>query len=251
MRFKPSVYTGYGASGGDIAADTARVTVATAGGLATGATVAGSTAVTGLLTAAGVSAAAVPIVGWIVGGVIAAAAGTVALVAAVKGGKVRRAEAIEIAKKLGLSEPEKAPGFIVRALKIPKDRRKKLAARLKKRAVALKKRKRLGKPGQKRLASLVWKLRILDGIDRAENPRSADDRKAVGMVTGQRRSSDPVTEANSPAAQPEAEDAVESAEERTVAAPTGFVMPTWGWAAVAGGVAILVAAVAARRPKGK
>jgi hypothetical protein len=118
----------------------------------------------------------------------------------------------------------------------------------------LKKRKRLGKAGEKRLASLTWKIKILDGIERAENPRSAEDRKAVSMVKGQRKSADPVTEANSPAPSPEAEEAVESAQERAAAAvaapaPTGFVMPTWGWAVAAGGIAVLIAAVAARSGK--
>jgi hypothetical protein len=186
----------------------------------------------------------VPIVGWVVGGAIAVSAGIVALVAAVKSGKVRRAEAVATARKLGIAEPEKAPGFIVRALKIPKTRRAKLLARLRKRMDRLKARK-LGKPGQKRLANLKWQVDVLVALDKVENPKKASsgDRKAMRLVGGQRPVVDPVTEANSPAVDPEVEEAGMAAAEQN-AAPTGFQMPTWGWIALAGGVGVVIALAA-------
>lgn len=261
--FIPSAYSNYGASGEDVAIDTVKTAGTIAGGVGAGAaaatTVTGG-AVTGLLTAAGVSAAAVPIIGWVVGGVIAASAGVVALVAAVKGGKVRRAEAVETARGLGIAEPEKAPGFIVRALKIPKKRRAKLLARLQKRVSRLKGRKRLGKAGQKRLDKVEWKVAVLVALDKVENPKKATsgDRKAMRMVGGQRKVPDPVTESNSPAVDPEAEEASETAAERAASmmapstpAPTGFQMPTWGWVVLAGGVGVVLALAGGKRSDAK
>jgi len=104
------------------------------GSTATDAAVVGAQTVTGfasgLATGAAV-AATVPVVGWIVGGVMGAAAGTVALIAAVKNGKIRQADAIKAAHKLGYPHPEKVPAFIVRALKLTKSKQRDLLSKYK------------------------------------------------------------------------------------------------------------------------
>jgi hypothetical protein len=108
------LYTGYGSfpiGYGQVGADAVKVGATTVG---TGASAAG--AVSSLMVAAGGSAA-IPVAGWVAAGVLAAAAGTVALVAAIKGGKKRRAEAIAEAQRLGIPNAADVPGYVTRAMK--------------------------------------------------------------------------------------------------------------------------------------
>lgn len=93
---------------GQVGQDVARVGLTTVG---TGASIA-----SGLIASAG-GAALVPGVGWVVGGALALTAGAVSLVSAIAGGKVRKAEAVEIAREMGFPSPESVPGFVVRVLK--------------------------------------------------------------------------------------------------------------------------------------
>lgn len=93
---------------GQVGADVARV------GLTTVST-AGTTALS-LVGAAG-AAATVPVAGWIAAAGLGIAAGTVALVGAVAGGKKRKAEAVEMARQLGLPDPEQVPGYLARVLR--------------------------------------------------------------------------------------------------------------------------------------
>lgn len=183
-QFQPS---GYGASEGDVALDTAKVTAAAAGGVVTGAAAASS--ITTLLVAGGV-AATVPVVGWITAGVLAAAAGTVALVMALKQGKIRKDEAIAAAKKLGMgSYAELVPAFTVGALKWPKARREKVLARMEKQYAKMK-----GKKGvfpklyAKDVEKLAAKIKILKAIAKANAPKSArkklspEDQRAIAIA---------------------------------------------------------------------
>jgi hypothetical protein len=232
--FQPSRHSGYGAASEDVAIDAGKAVVASS--------VAGGTAAVGLIAAAG-GAATVPVAGWIAAAGLAVAAGVVALVASVKAGKVRRKEAIAIARQLKLPNPEKMPGFIVAVLKMKEARRAKLLARLKKRADRLKKRK--SKAAQNALAKIIWKIKVLEGVYKVDHPSemTAEERRAAGLVAGSPRVPDPVNAKNSP----HDIDAEEAAAERVEAQITGssttsfgITLPPWGWAAVAvGGVAVL------------
>lgn len=150
----------------DTAADVARVTISTAGGAASGAGAAAAAAP--LFVAAGASAA-VPVAGWIAAGVLGAAGGTVALVAAIKNKKISDKAAVKLAKKLGLPDPERMPGFTARALDLSKSKRAKLEAQY---ATAIKnkssKKSLFPKAQKKAIAVLKAKLRMLKAIDAYE-----------------------------------------------------------------------------------
>lgn len=103
------------ATSAGVAFGTGAAIVGTTATTAAGATV-GTTAVSSLLMAAGVSAASVPVIGWVVGGVAAAAAGTIALVLAIRSGKVRKADAVAQAQALGIPDASNVPHFAVQAL---------------------------------------------------------------------------------------------------------------------------------------
>lgn len=67
-----------------------------------------------LVTTGASIAAAGGLVGWVVGGGTAAAGGIVALVQGLKNRRLRKAEAIRWAKKLGLPDAEKVPAFVMK-----------------------------------------------------------------------------------------------------------------------------------------
>lgn len=258
--FRPSAYSGHYGNGEQVAIDTAKVTTATA-------VAGGSTAATLAIAAGGV--AAIPVAGWVAAGVLGAAAGTVALVAAIKKGKARRKDAVALAKKLKLPEPERAPGFIVKALKLKKAKRSKLLAIYKKRIARISKRKGklFAKARARRLSRLKWQIRILEALGRLESGKmTAKEKKAVAFVSKQRTvpPTEAVNEANSPTmdleqaasveakaeAQEERNDppvgdapAVPDAETGATVAPATGGIPTWAWAvgavAVIGGIVLL------------
>lgn len=150
----------------DVAVDVAKVTISTAGGAASGAGAAAAAAP--LFIAAGASAA-VPVAGWIAAGVLGAAGGTIALVAAIKGKKISNAAAIKLAKKIGLPDPEKMPGFTARALDLSKSKRAKLEVQY---ATAIKnkssKKSLFPKAQKKAIAVLKAKLHMLKAVDAYE-----------------------------------------------------------------------------------
>jgi hypothetical protein len=254
--FQPSHYSGHYGNGEQVAIDATKITVAGTG-------TAAATAA-GLAVAAG-SVAAIPVAGWVAAGVLGGAAGIVALVGAIKGGKARRKDAIALARKLKLPEPEKAPSFIVGVLKKPKAKRAKLLARYKRRIARISKRrnKLFAKARARRLAKLRWRVRVLEALAKLESKRlSPAEKKAMSLVAQQRTlpMNEAVSEANTPAIDPEVEDAVESKaeamEERSDpavgeapltadgAAPSGLAaIPAWGWAlgavVVIGGIVML------------
>lgn len=264
--FRPSAYSGHYGNGEQVAIDTAKVTAATA---VTG----GGTVATLAVTAGAVSA--IPVAGWVAAGVLGGAAGVVALVSAIKKGKARRKDAVALAKKLKLPEPERAPGFIVRALKLKKAKRDKLIARYKRRIARISKRKNkvFAKARARRLSRLKWQLRILEALGRLESGKTtAAEKKAVALVNKQRTvpQSEAVNEANSPSMDLEQADAVEAKaeaqEERSdppageaplapgadgAAASTGLsAVPPWAWALGAVGI-VGVIVLATRRGGGK
>lgn len=244
--FRPSPYSGYYGNGEQVAIDTAKVTAATA-------VAGGSTVATLAVTAGAVSA--IPVAGWVAAGVLGAAAGVIALVGAIKKGKARRRDAVALAKKLKLPEPDKVPGFIVRALKMKKAKRAKLLARYKRRIARVSKRKNrlFAKARDRRLSRLRWQVRVLEALRRLESGKmSAAEKRGLAFVDRQRTvpASEAVNEANSPAMDLEQADAVEAKaeaiEERrdppvgeaplapgedAAVAPTGLAaVPTWAWA---------------------
>lgn len=242
--FIPSAYSG--AEEAQIAADTARVAGATAGGVVSGA--AGAGAVTGLLTAAGVSAT-VPVVGWVVGGVLAAAGGTVALAMALKDGKVRKDQAIEMAKKLGFGrQAEAVPAFTVAALQWSKSKRAKELARLRKVYAGMK-----GKKGvfPKLYAAdrekIRMKIRVLNAILKSESPKSkltVDERKGIEAAARSPKIAPAVAEMT-PAQMSAATASTASTEGTEGTAFAGI--PVWGWAVGAGVLGVIV--IAATRSK--
>ena len=129
-------------------------------------TVGTSSAVAGLLTSAGVTASAVPVVGWVVGGVLAATAGTIALVGAVRRGKMRKAEAISAAKAAGIPDAEEVPAFLVQAMKAGPAWRGKQTDKIVKRVMKDQKKGNTGKSAQKDLSRLKL-LAVLDLHERA------------------------------------------------------------------------------------
>ena len=242
--FRPSPYSGHYGDGEQVAIDTAKVTAATA-------VAGGGTVATLAVTAGAVSA--IPVAGWVAAGVLGGAAGVIALVGAIKKGKARRKDAVALAKKLKLPEPDKVPGFIVRALKTKKAKRAKLLARYKRRIARVSKRKNklFAKARERRLSRLRWQVRVLEALARLESGKTtAAEKKAVAFVSRQRTvpASEAVNEVNSPAMDLEQADAVEAKaeaqEERSdppageaplapgadgAAASSGGI-PAWGWA---------------------
>lgn len=81
--------------------------------IATG--IAAASTVSSLLVAAGASSAMVPY-GWIVAGGLALAAGTIATVDAVRTAKLKRADIVDQAKKLGIPNADAFPSFVARAM---------------------------------------------------------------------------------------------------------------------------------------
>ncbi len=129
----------------------------------------GGTAAT-LAVAAG-GAAAVPVVGWVVAAGIGTAAGTFALVDAIKRGKVRRAEAVKLARRLGIPNPENAPTYLVKVMKWDKAKRRKELAKLREK---LKKQRKRGKGWWESAANqrqdirdLRWKINVLNTLGQA------------------------------------------------------------------------------------
>jgi len=229
------------------------------------ASVAGGAAVASTLAITAAGVVTVPVAGWVAGAVLGTAAGIAALVVAIQKGKARRKDAVALAKKLKLPNPEKAPGYIVRALKLKRATRVKIFARYKERIARLSKQKSpiFAKARAKRIATLKWKLSILSALARIENPKklTAKDRKALRLV-GTAPSvppSEAVNEINSPSMDLEQEDAAEAqaeaaaertADEQGTSLFTGgsplAAIPTWGWA-VGGGVALVLVTLALRR----
>jgi hypothetical protein len=257
--FRPSAHSNVYGTAEQVAIDTTRVAVAGGG-------TAAATAASLAVAAGGV--AAIPVAGWVAAAGLGTAAGVVALVGAIKGGKARKRDAVALAKKLKLPEPEKAPGFIVGALKMSKAKRARLIARYKRRIARISKRrnKLFAKARARRLAKLRWRLRVLEALAKIENPKrmTAAERKAAALVKRQRTlpPSEAVNEANSPTIDPEVEDSIEvkaeAIEEKsdpavgeapltaegTAAAPSGLAaVPAWGWAlgavAVIGGILVV------------
>ncbi len=105
--------------------------VVSAGGAAAGSAGA-SAAVTALLTAAGASAA-VPFAGWIAAGVAASAAGIIALVGSLRRQRVKKSEAVEMARRLGFEDAAAIPGYTLRALEWSDARLDRTARRLQRR----------------------------------------------------------------------------------------------------------------------
>ena len=155
-----------------VAADTAKVAGAT---LASGA---GTTV--SLITSAG-AAATVPVMGWIAAGVFAGIAGVTALVAAIKGGKIRKAQAIACAKKLKIPEPEKFPAVTVKALRLSNKRRKRLFALISKRVNRKRDKKGLfPKRHDKILQKDIFKLKLLKAVEDANKKKLRPDvQKAI------------------------------------------------------------------------
>lgn len=152
----------YGASAANVTEDTAKVVGAGVSAAA------GSSAVSALLVGSA-SAATVPVAGWVVAGVLAATAATVALVASVKQRKVQQKEAIKAAKAMKLPDPEKVPGFIVKALDLSSSKRAKLISKYAKHLDKLRDKKGVfPKHHQKRVTKLAAKLKILKAIDIVE-----------------------------------------------------------------------------------
>jgi len=122
-----------------------------AGGLATGATI----------------AATVPVAGWAVGGVLAGAAGVTALVQGVANRRVKKAEAVAWARRLGLPDPEEVPGFVVRVRRLDRAKRARLLARYRRRVARYRAQLRRwqARPGARR-ALQVLSLGILRGPER-------------------------------------------------------------------------------------
>ena len=154
--------------------DTARVSAAAL-------TTTASTAAT-LATTAG-SVAAIPVGGWIAAGVLGAAAGITALVAAIKGGKIRKAQAIAYAKKLKIPEPERFPEFTVKALRLSDKRRKRLIILISKRINRKKDKKGLfPKRHDAKLKKDIFKLRLLKAIENVNRRKLRPDvQKSIDM----------------------------------------------------------------------
>jgi hypothetical protein len=208
--FRPSPYADYGTAG-QVARDTTRVAATTA--------LTGGTAAASLAVAAG-SVAAVPVAGWVAAGVLGGAAGIVALVGAVKSGKARKRDAVALARRLKIAEPDKAPGFIVRALRLSDAKRRKLIARYKRRIARISKRRNrlFARARARRLARLRWRLQVLEALHKIAHPKymTEKDKRAAALVARQRRlpPREAVNEDNSPGMDPEEEDRVEAKAEK-------------------------------------
>ena len=197
------------------------------------------------------------------------AAGGVALVKAIKGGKVRRAEAIKIARKLKIPKPEEAPRYIVKTLRMTKAKR---AAELRRLRRKLQKQLKRGKgwwesaANQKRdVAELRWRIAVVETLMGAVGQKVPGGRRATGRRPAAGRPgfyrAQPVQvqmpqarqvglrmpQASAVSVVPDAEleaqekaiDTVESAAAAEVEEKGG--MPTWGWIALgAAGIGIVV-----------
>jgi hypothetical protein len=239
LGFIPSAYSG--SEEAQVTADTAKVTAGVAGGAISGA--AGAGAVTGLLTAAGVSAT-VPVVGWVVGGVLAAAGGSVALAMALKDGKVRKDQAIAMAKKLGFGkQAEAVPAFTVSALGWTKAKRKKELARLRKVYAGMKGQKGVfPKLYEESRNKVKMRIRVLEAIAKSETPKSKrsklspDVRKGIAAAEMSPKIAPSASETPS---EPEPGDEGPMPQIFTL-------LPPWGWAVAGAGVLGLIALVASR-----
>lgn len=155
--YERSMYGDYGASAANVTEDTAKTVGA------------GAAAASSALLAAAGGASTVPVAGWIVAGVLAATAATVTLVSCIKQRKVQQKEAIKAAKAMKLPDPEKVPGFIVKALDLSSSKRAKLISKYAKRLDKLRDKKGVfPKHHQKRVVRLAAKLKILKAIDIVE-----------------------------------------------------------------------------------
>jgi hypothetical protein len=125
-----------------------------AAGLATGATI----------------AATVPVAGWIVGGVLAGSAGVVALVQGVANRRLKKAEAVAWARRLGLPDPDEVPGFVVRLRKMDAQKRAKLRERYQRRLARYRAQLQRwnARPGARRTLQ-VFTFGILRGPERLRN----------------------------------------------------------------------------------
>jgi hypothetical protein len=112
MHFQPSRHS-YGAS--ETTIDIATVSGKTA--------IAGGGAAATVMVAAG-SAAAVPVAGWVVAGGLALTAGGLALRDALKGAKTRQAEALKIARKLKIRDPNRDLPYIVKIMRMERKERR-------------------------------------------------------------------------------------------------------------------------------
>lgn len=144
--------------------------------------------------------AAVPVAGWIAAGGLAAAAGTVALVRGIRKGKVNRRAAVAEAKKLGLPDADKVPGFAAKAIRLAKKNPEKLARlgeKIERKVRRKRKTKRVGRKERRLRAKLaligaVLKLRLDEAQGHEAPPHDAalaevddaavslDDSDAVG-----------------------------------------------------------------------
>lgn len=229
----------------------------------------GGTAASLALVAGG--AAAVPVVGWVVAAGIGTAAGTFALVDAIKRGKVRRAEAVKLARKLGIPNPAAAPTYLVKVMKWDKAKRRKELAKLREK---LKKQRKRGKGWWESAANqrqdireLRWKINVLNTLGQAlgEGRRGRPGRRqrirptpfgfksAAGMPPASAYAPRPVGVSMPPTRpvsvtmpqtrgipvvpdaelQAEATEAVDTALIEKAEAEEKGGFPTWGWVALA------------------
>lgn len=100
-----------------ILATTGTTALTAAGLMATGGAAAGLPAAVAALLGVAAGSAAVPVIGWVIAGLAGATAGTIALSAAIRRGKLSKADAIAQAQGLGLEDAQDIPGFIIRAMK--------------------------------------------------------------------------------------------------------------------------------------
>jgi len=151
----------------------------------------GGTAASLAVVAGGV--AAVPVVGWVAAAGIGTAAGTFALVDAIKRGKVRRAEAVKLARKLGIPNPGAAPTYLVKVMKWDKAKRRKELAKLREK---LKKQRKRGKGWWESTANqrqdireLRWKINVLTTLGQAlgEGRRGRPARRGLSVRRQQTR----------------------------------------------------------------
>jgi hypothetical protein len=148
----------------------AAVTGIASAAVSAGTSTAASGAVAALLSAAGASAA-VPFAGWIAAGAAATAAGVIALVGSLKRGRIRRQEAVDLAKRLGFEDAAAIPRFVVRAFQLPASRLDRIGARLERKI----RRERSGRTRwRKRLKlQLIGTIRAFQEVERRASPSAA------------------------------------------------------------------------------
>lgn len=137
-----------------------------AAGLATGATI----------------AATVPVVGWAVGGVLAGAAGVTALVQGIANRRVKKAEAVAWARRLGLPDPDEVPGFVVRLRRLDPAKRRKLLERYQRRVARYRSQlaRWRSRPGARRTLQVAT-LGILRGPERLRAAIARNEAK-IGLI---------------------------------------------------------------------